>query len=157
MHCEIQDPKSRNCNREFVDNEFDTRMRKVLKRIVHLSSRVPSNQLLCQSKTENGIRVGVKSFLLCHIGPHILCRTGPLWCCAAERRNNICGPMWHNKKDFTLVKKTCQNTMIWCKNHNQFNFTIFLPKKSLNPKPHWIVDEKVVFEKNHYIKSLKFK
>ena len=103
MHCEIQDPKSRNCNREFVDNEFDTRMRKVLKRIVHLSSRVPSNQLLCQSKTENGIRVRVKSFLLCHIGPHILCRTGPLWCCAAERRNNICGPMWHNKKDFTLA------------------------------------------------------
>ena len=47
----------------------------------------------------------VKSFFLCPIGPHILCRTGPLWCCAAERRNNICGPMWHNKKDFTLGRK----------------------------------------------------
>ena len=120
MHCEIQDPKSRNCNREFVDNEFDTRMRKVLKRIVHLSSRVPSNQLLCQSKTENGIRVRVKSFLLCHIGPHILCHIGPqiLFLRSAAQhqsgpvRHNICGPMWHNKKDFTLDEQKFRRSVV---------------------------------------------
>ena len=55
MHCGIQDPKSRSCSREFVGNGFGKRMRKVLKWIGRPSSHVPSNQLLCQSKTENTI------------------------------------------------------------------------------------------------------
>ena len=47
-------------------------------------------------------RIRVKSFLLCHIGPQILFLRSAAQHQSGPVRHNICGPMWHNKKDFTL-------------------------------------------------------
>ena len=60
----------------------------------------------CEIKTKNKnlqYVTRVKSFLLCHIGPQILFLRSAAQHQSGPVRHNICGPMWHNKKDFTLT------------------------------------------------------